>query len=268
MIETVDHDDYLELLAGAAIDDLDDDEATRLHRHAATCPTCAAEMERIDATLVALAIAVPQRRPPDGLEARILAAIQAEPDVATPSRIATPAPVEAHATPSRAESRWTGWLRRPVVTFAAIGLVLVLGSACLALARQSATLDSALQLQDAAIAVLADPGHIAAPLLPEAAGSGSTAMAVYLPASTQAYVMATGLPATPAGHVYQLWSADAAGVHPLGTFTFDGHGTFVAPFGVDLSTAAAAMITLEPTGGSTGTPGPQVVFGELPAQGS
>ena len=30
------------------------------------------------------------------------------------------------------------------------------------------------------------------------------------------------LPPTPAGQVYQLWFADAAGVHPLGTFTFDG----------------------------------------------
>ena len=29
--------------------------------------------------------------------------------------------------------------------------------------------------------------------------------------------MAANLPPTPAGHVYQLWYADTAGVHPLGT---------------------------------------------------
>ena len=44
---------------------------------------------------------------------------------------------------------------------------------------------------------------------------------------------------------------------------YDGRGPFVAPFGVDLADGAAAMVTLEPMGGATGEPGPQVVFGEL-----
>ena len=77
-----------------------------------------------------------------------------------------------------------------------------------------------------------------------------------------------GSPPRPRARCISSWSADTAGVHPLGTFTFDGEGTFVAPFGVDLSKAAAAMITIEPTGGATGEPGPQVVFGELPTSAS
>jgi hypothetical protein len=75
--------------------------------------------------------------------------------------------------------------------------------------------------------------------------------------------MANDLPATPAGRVYQLWYADAAGVHPLGTFHHDGSGPFVAPFGVDLAGSVAAMVTLEPEGGAQGDPGPEVIFGEL-----
>jgi hypothetical protein len=75
--------------------------------------------------------------------------------------------------------------------------------------------------------------------------------------------MARNLPATPSGHGYQLWYADAAGVHPLQTVSFDGSGTFVAPIGVDLADSTAVMITLEESGGALGAPGPQVVFGEL-----
>jgi hypothetical protein len=37
----------------------------------------------------------------------------------------------------------------------------------------------------------------------------------------------------------------------------------VVPVGVDLAGSSAAMVTLEPTGGAVGEPGPQVVFGEL-----
>ena len=39
---------------------------------------------------------------------------------------------------------------------------------------------------------------------------------------------------------------------PTETVPFDGHGAFVAPLGVDLSGAAAVMITLEDEGGATG----------------
>jgi hypothetical protein len=75
--------------------------------------------------------------------------------------------------------------------------------------------------------------------------------------------MAGQLPAPPAGNVYQLWSADASGVHALATFTCDPSLSCLAPFGTDLSGATAAMITLEPAGGAQGEPGPQVAFGEL-----
>jgi hypothetical protein len=86
---------------------------------------------------------------------------------------------------------------------------------------------------------------------------------MFRPGTTESYLLANDLPATPAGQVYQLWFADTAGVHALGTFHHDGEGPFVAPFGVDLGSSAAAMVTLEPEGGAVGEPGPQVVFGEF-----
>ena len=97
----------------------------------------------------------------------------------------------------------------------------------------------------------------------EPVAPAANAVVVYRPGTGDAFLMADHLPATPDGMVYQLWAADADGVHPLGTFRYDGDGPFLAPFGVDLGTSAAAMVTLEPVGGAIGEPGPQVVFGEL-----
>ena len=69
--------------------------------------------------------------------------------------------------------------------------------------------------------------------------------------------------ATPAGSVYELWAADATGVHPGPTFTCAGTGPCLASFGMDLAGKTAAMITLEPAGGAESQPGPQLVFGQL-----
>lgn len=113
------------------------------------------------------------------------------------------------------------------------------------------------------MAVLLLPDHQTAALTADALAPGAMAVAVFEPGTTQSYVMVANLPPTPVGHVYQLWFADAAGVHALGTFHHDGTTSFVAAFGVDLGQSDAAMITLEPDGGTTGEPGPQVVFGTL-----
>ena len=116
---------------------------------------------------------------------------------------------------------------------------------------------------DQAMAVVMAPGHATATLTPEPMAPQATVYVVYVPGSTDAWLMAGNLPATPAGKVYQLWSADSAGVHALTTFTCDGTHTCLAPFGADLAAASATMVTLEPAGGSRGEPGPQVAFGKL-----
>ena len=66
MIDTMGHDEYLELLAGAALDDLDATESARLAAHREGCASCAEATERLDATMVSLALAAPQRQPSAG----------------------------------------------------------------------------------------------------------------------------------------------------------------------------------------------------------
>jgi hypothetical protein len=122
---------------------------------------------------------------------------------------------------------------------------------------------AATSTMSAAMAVALDPAHEAASLHGEVAAPTASAMVVYRPGSSEAYLVSSDLPPTTAGHVYQVWVADGTGVHGLGTYAFDGQGPFVVPIGWDLRSASAAMVTLEPEGGAEGAPGPEVVFGEL-----
>ena len=260
MTTTADHDEILPLLAGEALGGLDDEEERRLRAHRSTCDRCAADALSLAQVEVDLALTAPARRPPPDLGARIMAAALAS-DTTPVGEAVVVADAHDPRVPAGATGRHWWSPPRVAVAIGAFGLIVVLAFGSF-VAGERSRLDAQIAEQAALIAVLADPDHVESPLTADD-DSNIDAMAVYSPGTTDAFVMATGLPATPADHVYQLWSADAAGVHALGTFTFDGHGTFVAPFGVDLSAANAAMVTLEPTGGAVGEPGPQVVFGEL-----
>lgn len=262
---TLDHAALRELAAGAALDDLDGDELVALSSHLSTCVPCRALQAELDDVMGDLALIAPTLHAPASLRADVMAALREPPRYAD-------APLRQAAAPQSIAAP-----RFRLGTWMALGAAAVLGVAAVGLAGQVARLDGELdvaqaaaaeaqqelQARQAAIAVIADPTHVTAPLEPDELAPGTTAMVVFTPGTTDAYLMAVDLPATPAGHVYQLWFADAAGVHPLETFHHDGEGAFVAGFGVDLASSAAAMVTLEPEGGVQGEPGPQVVFGEF-----
>ena len=120
-----------------------------------------------------------------------------------------------------------------------------------------------LATSDAAMTVALAPGHATATMKTEPVAGQATVYVVYMPGTSDAWMMAGNLPATPPGEVYQLWLSDSSGVHPMTTFTCDGSSPCLAPFDADLASADATMITLEPVGGATGEPGPQVAFGTL-----
>ncbi len=297
----MDHRTYRELAAGAALDDLDDAEREALQVHLSACPPCRDEARELVDTAGLLSFAVPARRAPDALRGGVLAAIAASEGRlvgvpaatlayagATPTAAAAPAQarssVDAPARPATAPSAVVEieTLRRERtryrrLSFAGLAVAAALAIAVGALGTTAAGLDSRLDQatteRDAAVARLAQtdqamavvlaPDHATAQLTTEPIAAGASVYVVYRPGTTEAWLMAGNLPAPPAGQVYQLWSADAAGVHALATFECGGSGSCLAPFGVDLADATATMITLEPTGGTQGTPGPQVAFGEL-----
>jgi len=263
----VDHGAYRELAAGAALDDLDPRERVLLGDHLGVCGSCRSDAAAFVDTAGMLALAVPRRVPPASLRGTVLAAIAAvEPRPA----LAPGAVIDLEAV-----RRDRTHYRR--LSFAGLAAAAALAVAVAGLGASAAglrsDLDAATRERDAAVAQLATtdaamsvvlaPDHATATLTPEPMAAGASVYVVFRPGTTQAWLMAGQLPATPAGMVYQLWSADAEGVHALTTFTCDGSHACLAPFGVDLAAAKATMITLEPAGGAQGEPGPQVAFGTL-----
>ncbi len=270
----MDHGTYRELAAGAALDDLDPAEQTSLDAHLAACAPCGADARALLDTAGMLALAVPRRIPPASLRGSVLAAIAASEH----RPVGVPAATLAHAgnvveleTLRRERTRY----RR--LSFAGLAAAAALAVAVGALGANAAgtraELATATRERDAAVAqltttdqamaVVLAPDHATATLTPDPLAGQATVYAVYRPGTTEAWLMAGNLPATPEGKVYQLWSADAAGVHALTTFTCESSQPCLAPFGVDLAGAKATMVTLEPIGGAQGEPGPQVAFGEL-----
>ena len=278
----MDHAALRELAAGAALDDLDPLERDELARHLASCGPCRRLAVDLDDVVGELALVAPVLRPPADLRTSVLAALRDTPGP-TLTLVSGPGPAPAvmpaavpeaaprtmgHAAGSSAEriTRWGALAAAAVFAIVAVGLGAQNRQLDADVAAAEAALGQArleLQSRQAAVAVAADPGHVTVALHAEPVAPTANAVVMYRPGTSEAYLMATDLPATPAGKVYQLWYADAAGVHALGTFPFDGDGPFIAPFGVDLSDSAAAMVTLEPEGGAVGDPGPQVVFGEF-----
>ena len=280
------HDDALLLAAGAALDDLAPDELAAYEAHRAGCRACAVAEDEIGLVLADLALVVPERLPPPDLLAGIRLAIDAEehPAPDAPSnitrlmrgpRLVEPAARPVESTPRPIES--VPDRRRPRWVVATVGLAAALAIVAVGLGARSSTLQSDLQQSEATVqqlrdqldgrgAILAaalDPGHVTVALHAEVAAPDAQATVVYVPGTKDAWLVARNLPKTAAGMGYQLWYADDAGVHGLQTVTFDGGEAFVAPIGVDLARSDAVMVTLEPEGGATGEPGPQVVFGEL-----
>ena len=263
----MDHGTLRQLAAGAALDDLDPAERQELDAHLGWCVACDGLARELDDVLGELALAAPEMAPPAALRTSILRALpgagNAPSSPHSDESQYRPA-VEDAVQPQRA--RRSGGFR----TWAPLGLAAVVAVAVIGLGARTVQLDEDVSLaraqaaeQAAAMAVVVDPAHRTASLAAEPAAPDANAIVVYRPGTRDSYLMADHLPATPDGMVYQLWAADSGGVHPLGTFHFNGEGPFLASFGVDLGTSAAAMVTLEPVGGATGEPGPQIVFGEL-----
>lgn len=264
------HEEQL-LAAGAVLDDLDPDERASYEGHRASCTDCRdAELE-LDHVMADLSLVAPDRMPPPDLLAGIRRAIAAE-DVAP--RIAV-APSDVHREPRSNVVPLRRPSRGPV--FASLALAAGLGVVALGLGARSVTLQQDLDSTSAQVAALEtnlagqgsamtvalNPAHVTVALHGDAIAPTAEAAVIFVPGDAASYVVARNLPATPSGHGYQLWYADATGVHPLQTVSFDGNGTFVVPVGVDLADSSAVMLTLEEGGGSQGEPGPQVVFGEL-----
>lgn len=274
------HRAFRELAAGAALEDLEAAEEAELEDHLATCAPCRRDARELVDVASLVALAAPTRRPPATLKRVVLAAVATAGSPPPAAILRTfPEPVDpaaAAAARASATARQSA-LRWRVAGIVALAAVITLAVTTGAMIIENRALDSRLattsEQRDAAVARLAAsaaamsvvlaPDHATVALHAEALAPRAVAYVVYRPGASDAWLMATGLPAPPAGSVYQLWAADAAGLRAGPTFTCDATGPCFASFGMDLRGMSAAMVTLEPAGGRSKSPGPEVVFGEL-----
>jgi hypothetical protein len=284
---------YLLLAAGSALDDLTRDERADYDAHRAGCRECAVAEDELSAVVADLALVAPERLPPPDLLAGIRLAIDAEATRAGTGRVrgigdgsAIPGPalaMETVATDTAVHElggpvvpiQAARSMRRPLLATVGIAAVLALavgglGARSVGLQRdldaataRVVSLQAELGDRGAVMAAAMNPAHVTVALHNEPLAQEANAVVMFVPGTDSSWIVAENLPVTPSGHGYQLWFADAQGVHGLQTVPYDGEGPFVGELGVDLAASSAVMITLEETGGAQGEPGPQVVFGEL-----
>lgn len=207
----------LHTLTGAyAIDAVDDVERADFERHLAGCEACRDEVAELQAT-AALLCSLTETSPPDGLRQRVLA------DVATVRPLP---PVTETRRPRRGR-------RLGLMVAAAVAVV-------------------------AGGVGIAQPWHEQVPISTQVIEAsdvtkhqlaiGPATATVYRSRSVGRAVLVTrGLPAPPAGKVYEMWLQNAAGVmEPAGLMSHNGTVTLKG----DARAATAVGITVEPVGGS------------------
>jgi anti-sigma-K factor RskA len=228
----------LHSLSGAyALDALEPGaERDRFTRHLSRCQSCASEVRGFREVATAMAFAT-AAEPPAGLRDRVLAA-------AALTR-QQPPEVRTHARPRRTPARvpWVPWLSGVVAT-ASIVVAVLFGFA------QAHTQDELNQVraENRAISLLLSAPR--AKLLTYPVTHGGLATVVLAADRHELAVVTTGLPALPAGKVYQLWLIGKPTITSAGLLPPAKDGQTPAVLATGVVKGDTLGLTVEPAGGS------------------
>jgi anti-sigma-K factor RskA len=210
-----------QLTAGYALDALDPEERRAYEAHLAGCERCREELTAFWQTAEALAVAASGPAPSPELRDRIVASVQAEPQVVVPL-----------------ESR-----RRRVVpalaAAAAVAAVVALAVGIWA-SRLSGDLDEAreaLARERAAAAVLADPGARTVSL---ETGKGR----LVLGSDGRAVLVLDELDSAPPGKTYEMWIVEGERAAPAGLFA-GGDGVDIVGLDGTVEPGNVVAVTIE-----------------------
>lgn len=195
----------IHLDAGArALDALDADEAAAFDAHLPGCESCRIELEEFRSTGALLASAV-AGSPPAAIRARVMARIAELPQLPP-----APAPGDPLADATLVPLR-RAWYCRPITLLAAAAVVIVVVVGAVVLATRPTTQTAAVDTAAMQRCVAAAPdAHMMTPTL----GTGGNVMMAH--SCHAAVVRVDGLPALPAGQIYQLWVMDPSGARSVG----------------------------------------------------
>ncbi len=246
----------LHSLSGAyALDALDSDaERERFARHLSRCPSCTAEVRGLREVATALAFAATAEAPAT-MRGRVLAAAartrQLPPEVR--SR-------RLHARPPRPQRTlpWVPWLSG-AVALASIAVAVFFGLS------RSHTQDELNQVraQNQALSVVLSAPKVQ--VLSQVSTSGGKAIVVLAAERHELAVVTTGLPALPAGKVYQLWLISKAKITSAGLLPTAKSGQTPAILATGVVKGDALGLTVEPAPGSAQPSTKPIVDLPLPA---
>ena len=220
----------LDALAGSA-------EHDRFTRHMSRCPSCAGEVRGFREVATALAFAV-TAEPPPGLRGQVLAAValtrQLPPEVTT----------EARPQRTRPWVPWVPWLSG-AVALASIAVAVFFG---LAQSRTQDELNQA-RAQNQALSVVLSAPRVQ--VLSQVSTKGGTAIVVLAAERHELAVVTTGLPALPAGRVYQLWLIGKTKIVSAGLLPQAKAGQTPAVLATGVVKGDTLGLTVEPAPGSS-----------------
>jgi hypothetical protein len=246
-------------LTGAyALDAMDPgSELTRFSRHLNRCQSCASEIRGFREVATAMAFAATTEPPPE-MRDQVLAAVARTRQL--------PPEVRTHARPRRIRGAapWMPWLSGAIAT-AAIAVAVFFGLAQAhtqdqlnaaraqnhVLAGQQARVEAELaqaKEHDQALAQVLGAPHVR--LLSHTTTEGGVAVVV-LDAATRKLVVATsGLPALPAGKVYQLWLIGPVKIVSAGLLPAAQAGVTTPVLAAGIVRGDKLGLTVEPAPGS------------------
>jgi len=256
------HDDVQALASDYVLGLLDEVTRARVAAHVHACGVCRAEMGKLAETCDALSRSVSDVAPPASLRDRIVAVASQVPQKV----VLTPVVSGAPRVPTRLASvaPWVAAVAAGLVAVTAIWQTasaraevqrlrqaltqaqLIGGEAQVARASLQHQLDEFSQQAS----VLRASDLVAYTLVGNAAATNAHAR-VYVTHKDGMVFTADGMPALPAGKVYQLWVIVNAKLVSVGVFSPDASGRVHAVMATpDISAMPGAVaVTLEPTGG-------------------
>ena len=247
------HDDLHTLTGSYAVDALPPDELDEFERHLTHCGSCVSEVRGLRETAARLALAVAEQ-PPAQMRAQVLAAAERTRQLPpiTSERPSRGAPRSIRSARSARAARRV-WIPRISVVAAAasVALAVVFGVSQSNTQSRLSTLEN--QLSAARVhnqqldSVL---GSNDLHLVSNKTSLGGSVSAIVSPSQAKLVVVTSGLPALPAGKVYELWLLGPSVAQPSGLLTTAEHGRTVPVVASGYIKGYSLGITVEPAGGT------------------
>jgi len=212
-------------------------ERDRFTRHLNRCQSCAGEIRGFREVATALAFAATTEPPPE-LRDRVLAAAARTRQL--------PPEVRTHARPRRTRAwvPWVPWLSGAIAT-ASIVVAVLFG---FAQAHTQQELNQ-VRAENQAIALVLSAPQVR--LLTHSTSKGGVATVVLAADRHQLVVTTNGLPALPAGKVYQLWLIGKTKIVSAGLLPASTSGRTRSVLAAGVVTGDPLGLTVEPAPGST-----------------